>query len=198
MTDVNELVDRVGAELVGAVDRYQRRRRRRIRRAAAAAGALAMVATVVLVRPGLPGGSSPQALAITPDGSSITVTVTDAAADPATMTAQLREAGVNARVQTEPVPASDVGHWIAGGTIGHATPEQSDAVVRDLAAQVRVHPDYLKLDKGLAPEISLIVGRAARPGEPICAKDGAVVINLNGTNCALPGDPRSGAGADQP
>lgn len=196
MTDVNELVDQVGAELVGAVGRYHQRRRKRIRVASAAAVVLVMLAGVALVGSGLPGTSSAQALAITPEGSSVTVRVSDAAADPASMTDELRKAGVNAEVRAEPVAPGDIGHWLASGTVGHAGPVESQAIVRDLATQIRLHPDFLRLEKGLSTEVSLIVGRAADPGERICAENGAVVIHPDGKGC--PDIAAGGGPASQP
>jgi hypothetical protein len=193
MSAGDQTIDRIENALVTAIGRRQRLRRRQLR--AGAATALALLAALgVLALTGL-GESGPEsALAITTDASMLTVRVTDASASPDQMTAELRAAGANVEVRAEPAALDAVGHWIAFGTLGPATPAESVSVVRELAQQIREHPDFLTVPKATVAKMLLVVGRAPRAGEQPCTGAGAVVVTLDGARCPDPAKvgPRSG------
>jgi hypothetical protein len=180
---MEQYIDRLGNDLVVAIAR-RRRQQLRVQRAAAAVGAAVAVALIAgLLVPGLPGGSPHTALAITSDEGAVTVRVLDAMADPTRMTAELQAAGVDARVQAEPTEPVAVGRWLSVGTVGPATPEASMAAVRGLVDQLKAHPDFLTIQKGLPVTLSLVVGRPTAAGEIPCADAHAVVIELDGGAC---------------
>jgi hypothetical protein len=106
------------------------------------------------------------------------------------MEAELAAAGIDARVQSVPVEADAVGHWIAFGTLGAVDPNTTMALVRELGQQVREHPDFLVLHRDPSGKLWLVVGRPASPGEALCAANGAVVLDPNGGPCPAP--PRAG------
>jgi hypothetical protein len=182
MTTVDPFLDRLGYELVGAIERRRRRALRRTAGMASATLIFGALAAALLI--GLPGASPARALAITSDNSSVSVRVADATADPARMSAELSAAGVQAEVRAVPVAADDVGHWIAFGTLGAGSePSSTMRFVRDLATQIKAHPDFLTLQKGMQATILLVVGRAASPGESDCTGTGEVTLGPAGGPC---------------
>jgi hypothetical protein len=189
----DQIIDRIENDLVTAISRRHRHQRGQLR--AGAVTALALVAALgILAFTGLRGSGPQSALAITTDANTLTVRVTDASATPDRMTAELRAAGANIEVQAEPASPDAVGHWIAFGTLGPASPAESMSVVRQLAQQIREHPDFLIIPKQTAAKLSLIVGRAPRPGEQPCTGAGAVVVTLDGAGCPDPAESAARSG----
>ena len=130
----------------------------------AVAAALLVVATSILVA----------------SQDTISVSATDAIANPNEVTQNLRDAGIEAKILVVPVPPSAAGTWWSlsfspGVQVG-------DLVWAKLKAQVGVgvaglpeeildrgrgvfHQEVLELPRNLEGPLTIVVGRAARPGE---------------------------------
>lgn len=175
-----------GHALAKAIPDFERRRRRR-RRMLVVTLPLALIVAVAVFAV-VPGGEPSPALAITSNAQSFTLRVVDVMADDTQMNRELAAAGVPAKVQAEPAEAGSIGQWVAFGTLGRATPEESMSLVRDLADQVREHPTYVTIDKHLGATLLLIVGRPPRVGESPCAGSG-VAISLDDSPCRPPPRP---------
>jgi hypothetical protein len=189
MTATDQVIDRIEHDLMAAISRRHRQRR------ACAVTALALVTALgILALTGLRESGPQSALAISTDAGTLTVRVTDASATPDRMTAELRAAGANIEVRAEPASPDTVGHWIAFGTLGRASPAESMSVVRQLAQQIREHPDFLTIPAQTAPKLLLVVGRAPRTGEQPCTGAGAVVVTLDGGGCPNPADSAARSG----
>ena len=94
--------------LVDAIGRRRRRIRTRV-----ATGCLAGVVAATALGVGLSGGGPSNALAIETTRDWIEVRIVDAdAAEAASMTEQLQEAGIDIEVRTIPAPADLVGSWM--------------------------------------------------------------------------------------
>jgi hypothetical protein len=183
MSPSDVILDRVEAQLVAGIAGHQRRRRQRVRVAAAAMTALLAVAAVI-AGPGLDGEGPRTALAITADADSLTVSVQDATADPARMTRELVDAGANVRVESVPVTSDAIGHWIASGVLGPASPADAASITAQLADQIRKHPDVLTIPKHSGVKLWLIVGRTAAQGGQPCTTLTAVRITADGSPCS--------------
>jgi hypothetical protein len=187
MSATSPIIDRIENDLVTAIGRRHRHRRRQLR--AGVVTAVVLVAALgILALTGLRGSGPQSALAISTDASTLTVRVTDATATPDQMTAELRAAGANIEVRAEPASPDEVGHWIAFGTLGPASQAEQMSLVRQLAQQIREHPDFLTIPKQAGATLSLIVGRAPRAGEHPCSGGGAVVVTLDGSGCPDPAE----------
>jgi hypothetical protein len=179
---LDSTLDRIEGDLTAAVAGHRRRARLRLR--ALAAGTVAVVlVSLGLTITGRVGTAPARALTITPGDHSLTVRVQDAGAHAAEMTRQLQAAGANVVVQAEPASPDAIGHWLAFGTLGKATPEQSMALVRDLAKQLHEHSDYVSIPTDTPFRMLLVVGREARPGEQPCTSPGGVIVTLDGSSC---------------
>jgi hypothetical protein len=189
----DQIIDRIENDLVTAISRRHRHQRRQLR--AGVVTAVALVAAVcILALTGLRGSGPQSALAITNDTSTLTVRVSDASATPDQMTEELGAAGANVEVRAEPASPGEVGHWIAFGTLGPASPAEQMSLVRRLAQQIREHPDFLTIPKRTGPKLSLIVGRAPRAGEQPCTGGGVVVVTLDGAGCTAPAESAARSG----
>lgn len=187
MSATDQIIDRIENDLVTAISRRHRHRRRQLR--AGVVTAVALVAALgILALTGLHESGPQSALAISTDASTLTVRVTDASATPDQMTAELRAAGANVEVRAEPASADEVGHWIAFGTLGPASPAEQMSLVRQLAQQIREHPDFLTIPKQTGAKVLLVVGRAPSAGEQACTSAGAVVVTLDGSGCPDPAE----------
>ena len=122
----------------------------------------------------------------------ISVSATDAIANPAEVTQDLRDAGIEARILIVPVPPSAAGTWwsISFSPGVHV----DDLVWAKLKAQVGVavaglpeeildrgrgvfHHEVLELPRNLEGPLTLVVGRAARPGETEAPMDNELAPN---------------------
>jgi hypothetical protein len=144
--------DALRAELVAAIGR-RRRRLVRVPRRLVLAAAAAVLAVAVPLGAGLVGGRGGRALAISDRGGTITVRLLDAAADPAKVSRELRDAGVDAEVSSVPVPPGQAGTWVAA--VG--PPE--------LGGQLERAGAVLRLPAATPGRIELVIGRPARRGE---------------------------------
>ena len=179
---LDSTLDRIEGDLIAAVSRHRRRARQRLRALTAATGAVVLVSLVLTIT-GRVGTAPARALTITPGDHSLTVRVQDATARAAAMTRQLQAAGANVVVQAEPASPDAVGRWLASGTLGKASAEQSMALVRNLAKQLREHPDRVSIPTHTPFSILLVVGREPRPGERPCTSQGGVTVTLDGSSC---------------
>ncbi len=142
----------------------------------AVAAAFLVVATTVLVA----------------SQNAIEVRATDAIDDPAEVTQDLRDAGIEARILIVPVPPSAAGTWwslsFSPGT------QVDDLAWAKLKAQVGVgvaglpeeirdrgrgvfHHEVLELPRNLGGPVTLSVGRAERPGEAEAPMDNELAPN---------------------
>jgi hypothetical protein len=144
--------DALRAELVAAIGR-RRRRLVRVPRRLVLTAAAAVLAVAVPLGAGLVGGRGGRALAISDRGGTITVRLLDAAADPAKVSRELRDAGVDAEVSSVPVPPGQAGTWVAA--VG--PPE--------LGGQLERAGAVLRLPAATPGRIELVIGRPARQGE---------------------------------
>jgi hypothetical protein len=140
------------ADLVAAIGRRRRRRLPAPRRLALAA-ATAVLAVAVPLGAGLVGGRGGRALAISDQGGTITIRLLDAGADPAKVSRELRDAGVDAEVSSVPVPPGQAGTWVAA--VGPA----------ELAGRLERAGAVLRLPAATPGRVGLVIGRPARQGE---------------------------------
>jgi len=184
-------------------------RRPPLRRVAIAAAPAAAIVTAVLLLAGdaiFPGAPPERALAITHDADPVTkedsvrIRVVNAGADPDQMNAELREAGINACVETVPVTRDSVGDWLGVGASGGSPdglpseppePGSGDFPVgrflETLADQIDEHPKFITVSIPLPRGVSrleLQVGRPAEPGEEPVSAEGPIWA---GGPCFRPG-----------
>ena len=116
--------------------------------------ATALLALVVPLGVNLLGDRGGRALAISDQGGTITVRLLEAGADPARVSRELRDAGVDAEVSSVPVPPGQAGTWVAA--VG--PPE--------LGGQLERAGAVLRLPAATPGRVELVIGRPARPARP--------------------------------
>jgi hypothetical protein len=163
-------------DLVGAIA-LRRRRAGRKRVLLAVAIALAVIGSLALVVP----SDSTRALAITRTSDWIELRIEDATAGTDRMTAELRDAGVDAEVQLVVAPPSRVGTWIAVQGNGPWVALTGDKAVDDRriqeqvaatrAREIQIEPKIARVPKGFRGHVILIAGRAPLTGEDVGSSD---------------------------
>ena len=134
-----------------------RRSRRAPRRRLALVAATALLALVVPLGVNLLGDRGGRALAISDQGGTITVRLLEAGADPARVSRELRDAGIDAEVRSVPVPPGQAGTWVAA--LG--PPE--------IGGRLEGAGAVLRLPAATPGRVELVIGRPARPGERYAA-----------------------------
>jgi hypothetical protein len=147
MTDDLQVVADLRRQLVALPDRPTRRRAPALAVAAVAAVAAAFGAFALADR------SADEAIAVSRQGDVTEIRVLDAQADPARLTQELRDQGVDATIRTQPVAPEFVGQWY--GVIYNAR-EPSGRHVS--VPGFRVEGDVVRFSSALPVDIVLVLG----------------------------------------
>jgi hypothetical protein len=153
--------------------------RRPLLRAALPALAATAVAAALLLALVLPGDGDTSALAIERSDGYIELRIKDPSADAARMNRELRERGIDLRIETVPVRPEDVGHWAGGRAVWPGVPEDADQHrlgderIRELNDAARGKelvmspgdPSVIRVPSAWEGHWLLYAGRDARPGE---------------------------------
>jgi hypothetical protein len=147
MTDDLHVVADLRRQLLALPDRPARRRAPFLAVAAVAALAAALGAFALADR------GAPDAIAVTHHGDVTEIRVLDAQVDPARLTEELRDQGVNATIQTRPVAPEFVGQWM---TVIYTArdPEGRHVPVPGF----RVEGDVVRFSSPLPVDIVLVLG----------------------------------------
>jgi hypothetical protein len=127
---------------------------------AAATVAISVAWSVV----GGPSGQGPAAFAVTPlDSSTLLVKVVDSQVGADAMNDQLHRAGIALTVHTVPASPQLVGRWLEVG----ADAKVPGALADDIADQALNKATALVVPRSFPGQLTLVVGRSARPGEQL-------------------------------
>jgi hypothetical protein len=149
MTDDLHVVADLRRQLLTLPDRPARRRAPAVAVAAVAAVAAAFAAFALADR------GADEAIAVSRQGDVTEIRVLDAQADPARLTEELREQGVNATIRTQPVPEELAGQWYS---VIYNAREPSGRHVP--VPGFRVEGDVVRFSTPLPVDIVLVLGVA--------------------------------------
>jgi hypothetical protein len=148
MTDELHVVADLRRQLLALPDRPARRRAPTLALAALAVVAAALGALALADR------GADEAIAVSRQGDVTEIRVLDAQADPARLTAELRDQGVDATIRTQPVAPELVGQWYS--VIYNARQPSGGQHVP--VPRFRVEGDVVRFSTPLRVDIVLVLG----------------------------------------